>query len=84
MLVSHILYCMTPVAKILQLFPALNKFESMVYGQELLFAMVIGKISSSSGGHSDRQRIRVWKKGDIKSLLFFTRKSWGCYVSIQG
>lgn len=45
-----------------------------MYGQELLLPVVVEKISSSSEGLSDRQRIRVWKKGDSKSIVFFASK----------
>ncbi|KAH8699095.1 hypothetical protein BGW36DRAFT_416479 [Talaromyces proteolyticus] len=65
---------------------SLNKFESLVYGQKLLLAIVVDKISSSVGGLSDRQRIRVWGKGDTISLLFYSSKCKGSqrrYISIQ-
>jgi hypothetical protein len=72
----------------LTIYLALNVFESIVYGQELLFPMIIEKISSSNeGGLSDRQRIRVWRQGDDKSLLFYASKcdkSRRRYVSVQG
>ncbi|EEA24870.1 hypothetical protein TMatcc_007970 [Talaromyces marneffei ATCC 18224] len=50
---------------------SLNKFESLVYGQELLLTINIRKISSSGKTLSESQRLRLWRKGDTKSLLFY-------------
>ncbi|EED18647.1 hypothetical protein TSTA_123760 [Talaromyces stipitatus ATCC 10500] len=64
---------------------SLNDFESLVYGQELLLTVNIKKISSSGKNLSEGQRLRVWKKNDTKSLLFYTtkcEKSKGRYHSI--
>ncbi|KAF3406954.1 hypothetical protein DPV78_000478 [Talaromyces pinophilus] len=51
---------------------SLNKFESLVYGQELLLSIDFRKISSSGKTLSENQRLRLWRKGDTKSLLFYT------------
>ena len=67
---------------------ALNKFESLVYGQELLLSIDFRKISSSGKTLSENQRLRLWRKGDTKSLLFYTTnksdKSKGRYHPVLG
>lgn len=67
---------------------ALNKFESLVYGQELLLSIDFRKISSSGKTLSENQRLRLWKKDGTKSLLFYTTnksdKSKGRYHPVLG
>jgi hypothetical protein len=67
---------------------ALNKFESLVYGQELLLSIDFRKISSSGKTLSENQRLRLWRRGDTKSLLFYTTnksdKSKGRYHPVLG
>lgn len=52
------------------------KFQSLIYGQKLLLAMVVQKISSTLGKESDRQYLRVWEsqaqaQNHGRSLLYF-------------
>ncbi|OJD13445.1 hypothetical protein AJ78_06099 [Emergomyces pasteurianus Ep9510] len=49
------------------------KFQSLIYGQKLILATVIQKISSVHGKESDRQYIRIWEntsEGNPRSFLY--------------
>ncbi|PGH01447.1 hypothetical protein GX51_05255 [Blastomyces parvus] len=63
-------------------------FQSLIYGQKLILATVIQKISSAQGKESDRQYIRIWEAtspGHPRSLLYFaSARSNRKHIEING
>ncbi|PGH04108.1 hypothetical protein AJ80_08570 [Polytolypa hystricis UAMH7299] len=63
------------------------EFQSLVYGQRLVLAVIVQKIASFRGRESDRQYLRIWEPPDKKTsrclLYYATARSHPRYIELR-